>query len=41
MDQAAQRASGCVPGSDYPLPVVDHAEARRRTLARYGAVTRR
>lgn len=41
MDQAAQRASGCVPGSDYPLPVVDHTEARRRALARYGAVTRR
>jgi deoxyribodipyrimidine photo-lyase len=41
MDAAHQRASGCVPGSDYPLPVVDHADARRRTLARYGAVTRR
>ncbi|MGA8004702.1 MAG: FAD-binding domain-containing protein, partial [Burkholderiales bacterium] len=41
MDQAAQRASGCVPGRDYPLPMVDHAEAHRSTLARYGAVTRR
>jgi deoxyribodipyrimidine photo-lyase len=41
MDAAIRRASGCVLGSDYPLPVVDHAEARRLTLARYGAVTRR
>lgn len=38
LDAATQRALGCVIGRDYPAPVVDHAEARRRTLARYGAV---
>jgi len=38
MDAAARHACGCMPGADYPLPVVDHAEARRRTLARYGAI---
>jgi deoxyribodipyrimidine photo-lyase len=35
MDETAQRACACVPGMDYPLPVVDHAEARERTLLRY------
>ncbi len=30
-------AAGLELGRDYPLPVVDHAEARQRTLARYGA----
>ena len=25
-------------GRDYPLPIVDHAVARERTLARYGAI---
>jgi len=34
----AQRAAGCVIGSDYPAPLVDHAEARLRTLARYAVV---
>ena len=29
---------GFVPGRDYPLPIVDHAEARAATLARFGAV---
>ena len=38
MDAAARRASGCSPGENYPLPLVDHAEARRRTLARYAAI---
>jgi deoxyribodipyrimidine photo-lyase len=33
-----QRAAGCVIGSDYPAPIVDHAAARARTLARYGKV---
>jgi deoxyribodipyrimidine photo-lyase len=31
-------ASGLVLGKDYPYPVVDHAEARARTLARYACV---
>jgi deoxyribodipyrimidine photo-lyase len=35
--QAQQRA-GCVIGRDYPRPVVDHAAARARTLARYGRI---
>ncbi len=35
-----QRAAGCVVGSDYPAPVVDHAQARARTLARYAVVRR-
>ena len=30
-----QEAVGCVIGRDYPAPIVDHADARRRTLARY------
>lgn len=38
MDATARRAFACVPGVDYPLPVVDHAEARERTLSRYGNV---
>jgi deoxyribodipyrimidine photo-lyase len=25
-------------GRDYPAPVVDHAQAREKTLARYGVV---
>ncbi len=32
---AAQQASGFVPGRDYPLPIVDHAVARERTLAMF------
>jgi deoxyribodipyrimidine photo-lyase len=31
-------AAGLTLGVDYPLPVVDHAEARQRTLARYAVV---
>jgi deoxyribodipyrimidine photo-lyase len=27
---------GVVLGKDYPEPIVDHAEARARTLARFG-----
>ncbi len=33
-----QRAAGCVVGTDYPAPLVDHAEARKKTLARYAVV---
>ncbi|MBS0335742.1 MAG: deoxyribodipyrimidine photo-lyase [Proteobacteria bacterium] len=35
-----QQAAGCVIGRDYPAPVVDHGEARKRTLERYGKVRR-
>jgi deoxyribodipyrimidine photo-lyase len=31
-------AAGITLGQDYPLPVVDHAKARARTLLRYGVV---
>lgn len=37
MSRAEQRTAGCLIGEDYPEPVVDHAEARRRTLARFAA----
>ncbi|WP_180682383.1 cryptochrome/photolyase family protein [Tepidicella baoligensis] len=33
-----QDAAGLVIGKDYPLPIVDHAQARARTLARYAVV---
>jgi deoxyribodipyrimidine photo-lyase len=36
----ALAAKGVELGRDYPWPVVDHAEARERTLARFGAVKR-
>lgn len=32
---ADQTACGCVIGRDYPLPIVDHAAAREKTLARF------
>ena len=32
-----QRSAGCVIGRDYPPPIVDHAAARERTLAAFGA----
>jgi deoxyribodipyrimidine photo-lyase len=35
MSEAEQRDSGCVIGSDYPAPVVDHQQERRRALERY------
>jgi deoxyribodipyrimidine photo-lyase len=35
-----QRQAGCAIGVDYPAPIVDHAEARARTLARYAVVKR-
>ncbi len=31
-----QQAAGCVIGRDYPAPVVEHDQARKRTLERYG-----
>jgi deoxyribodipyrimidine photo-lyase len=35
MPRALQRQVGCVIGADYPAPIVDHAQARRRALERY------
>ncbi|MBU6510732.1 MAG: DNA photolyase family protein [Betaproteobacteria bacterium] len=35
---AQLRAAGVRLGEDYPLPVVDHAQARQRTLQRYAVV---
>jgi len=40
MDAAKQAAAGCVIGSDYPAPVVDHAVQREKALALYGRVKR-
>jgi deoxyribodipyrimidine photo-lyase len=37
MDEEAQGAAGCRIGSDYPEPVVDHAEERRFAVERYRA----
>jgi deoxyribodipyrimidine photo-lyase len=37
MSLEEQRAAGCLIGRDYPAPVVDHAAARGRTLARFKA----
>jgi deoxyribodipyrimidine photo-lyase len=33
-----QQQAGCVVGRDYPAPIVDHAQARTQTLARYAVV---
>ena len=33
-----QKLAGCEIGKDYPAPVVDHAQARERTLARFAVV---
>jgi len=38
MSPAEQAAAGVTIGRDYPLPLVDHAAARLRTLARYQGV---
>ena len=35
MPARVQREVGCVLGADYPKPIVDHADARRRALERY------
>jgi len=37
MSAAEQEAARCAIGRDYPAPVVDHAEERRRALERYRA----
>jgi deoxyribodipyrimidine photo-lyase len=35
MPEDLQREIGCVIGTDYPAPIVDHREARERALERY------
>ena len=35
MPDDVAREAGCVIGSDYPAPIVDHARARERTLTAY------
>jgi deoxyribodipyrimidine photolyase len=35
MPADVQREVGCMLGTDYPEPIVDHADARRRALERY------
>jgi deoxyribodipyrimidine photo-lyase len=37
MGAIEQEISRTVIGRDYPAPIVDHAEARERTLARFSA----
>ena len=37
MPDETQVQSGCVIGRDYRAPIVDHAQARREALARYGS----
>lgn len=41
MPTEAQRAAGCVVGENYPLPVVNHAEAVREARARFSELKRR
>jgi deoxyribodipyrimidine photo-lyase len=38
MSAAEQARTGCLIGRDYPAPIVDHAQARARTLERYAVV---
>ena len=38
MGPLEQQASGVIVGRDYPHPIIDHAQARVDTLARYGTV---
>ena len=35
MPAHVQREAGCVIGTDYPHPIVDHTEVRRLALERY------
>ena len=41
MGPIEQQAAGCMIGRDYPAPLVDHAEARLRTLERYAVVKKK
>jgi deoxyribodipyrimidine photo-lyase len=36
MTDDEQRAAGCVIGTDYPAPIVDHAQERKVAMERYG-----
>ncbi len=38
MSEDDQEKAGCVIGRDYPAPIVDHADERRRAIERYRAV---
>jgi deoxyribodipyrimidine photo-lyase len=38
MSGEEQAAAGCVIGRDYPAPIVEHAQERRRAMERYQAV---
>ena len=38
MGRVEQEAVGVVIGRDYPAPIIDHAQAREQTLARYAVV---
>ena len=38
MSEEEQAAAGCVIGDDYPAPIVDHAQERRRAVERYRAI---
>jgi deoxyribodipyrimidine photo-lyase len=37
MSEAEQAAANCVIGRDYPAPIVEHAQERRRAIERYQA----
>ena len=41
MTSDEQRSSGCVIGSDYPAPIVDHKSEREHAMARYRAASQR
>jgi len=41
MGPLEQQAASCIPGRDYPGPIVDHDEARKITLERYAAARAR
>jgi deoxyribodipyrimidine photo-lyase len=40
MNEAEQTRCGVFPGRNFPLPLVEHDQARRQTLARYAVVKR-
>jgi deoxyribodipyrimidine photo-lyase len=41
MDRGMQRETGCVLDQDYPSPIIDHRQARERTLTAYRAARAR